>query len=195
MSTESHLSQSKNSYGVTKLDDKNYLGWVYDIQFVLEEHEVWSIVNGDETAPAIDDESSKAKIAAAATWNKRKAKAMNIIALTIERRQQQPIRATRDPKEAWDILQRLNAAKGIQRSNKLRDLQKSPTTSLTDHENAFRDILEEMYHVRSREIYPTRGANHYVSTIAPGRISTRRKHVGNDHRRHDIGGCHGEGAE
>jgi hypothetical protein len=51
MSTESHLSQSRNSYGVTKFNDKNSLGWVYNLKQVLEEHEVWSIVNEEETAP------------------------------------------------------------------------------------------------------------------------------------------------
>jgi gag-polypeptide of LTR copia-type len=53
-----------------------------------------------------------------------------------------------DPKEAWDILERLHASKGFQRkvnlSQKPNGLQKSSTTSLTDHENDFRDILEEM---------------------------------------------------
>jgi hypothetical protein len=49
---------------VTKLTDKNYLGWVYNIKQVLKEHKVWSIVNGQETEPTVDDklaESSKGK--------------------------------------------------------------------------------------------------------------------------------------
>jgi gag-polypeptide of LTR copia-type/Domain of unknown function (DUF1981) len=63
----------------------------------------------------------------------------------MEDRQQQPIRTAVDPKEAWVILKRLYASKGFQRKvNLSHGLRKSSTTSLADHENDFRDILEEM---------------------------------------------------
>jgi hypothetical protein len=142
---------------VTKLNDKNYLGWVYNVKQILQRHKVWKIVNGEETAPMVDDkvgsskaESSKGKIASdpMETWNDRKELALHIISSTIEDRQQLPIRSTEDPKEAWDILNRLHASKGFQRKQnlleKLNSLRKSPTTTLDDHETDFRSILEEL---------------------------------------------------
>jgi gag-polypeptide of LTR copia-type len=154
MSKESQFSQSWDSYGLTKLNGKNYLGWAYNVEQVLEEHEVWNIVNGQETSPTIENEpaeSSKGKVATPTTdptWSDRKATAMHIISFTIEDRQQQPIRSTEDPKEAWDILERLHASKSFQRKlnliRKLHGLRKSATTTLTDHENSFHDTLEEL---------------------------------------------------
>lgn len=141
---------------LTKLTDLNYLGWVYNVKQILKEHKVWSIVNGQETLPTIETKpgSSKGKEELGVTdpavvmWIGRQETAMRIISLTIEDRQREPIRSTEDPKEAWDILDRLHAGKGLQRklnlSRKLHNLRKSSTTTLTDHENSFRDTLEQL---------------------------------------------------
>src|ERR1700679_2428114 len=157
MDSESSISKNKTVYGVTKLHDTNYLGWSYNVKQVLKEHKALKIVTGEEIRPVkqkTEALTTEADTATAATevvslesqdtfdarlqsFTDRQEAAMRIISLTINDRQQQPIRRTDDPKEAWDILARLHQPKGLQRklflSRQLYDLRKAPSTKLDEH--------------------------------------------------------------
>src|ERR1700694_2727210 len=103
MASESTISQNKTVYGVTKLNDTNYLGWSYNVKQVLKEHKALKIVTGEETRPVkqttetlategniatvATEESQDAFNARLQSFTDRQETAMRVISLTINDRQ------------------------------------------------------------------------------------------------------------
>ncbi len=44
-------TDKKRAFGVTRLNRQNYKRWAYNMRLVLEEHDVWGIVDGTELQP------------------------------------------------------------------------------------------------------------------------------------------------
>src|SRR5579859_375652 len=92
------------SYRATDLlqGSTNYRTWKFSVRVMLLARDLWDVVQAKP-----DD--------APADWDKRAAKALAVIALSLSVAEQQHIIDCKTPKEAWDILEKLYEGKGRNR--------------------------------------------------------------------------------
>src|SRR5579859_2326424 len=92
------------SYRATDLlqGSTNYRTWKFSVRMTMLARDLWDVVQAKP-----DD--------APADWDKRAAKALAVIALSVSAAEQQHIIDCKTPKEAWDILEKLYEGKGRNR--------------------------------------------------------------------------------
>src|SRR5579859_4434979 len=92
------------SYRATDLlqGSTNYRTWKFSIKMTMLARDLWDVVQAKP-----DD--------APADWDKRAAKALAVIALSLSGAEQQHIIDCKTPKEPWDILEKLYEGKGRNR--------------------------------------------------------------------------------
>src|SRR5579859_155322 len=92
------------SYRATDLlhGSTNYRTWKFSVRMTMLARDLWDVVQAKP-----DD--------APADWDKRAAKALAVIALSLSAAEQQHIIDCKTPKEAWDILEKLYEGKGRNR--------------------------------------------------------------------------------
>jgi len=143
----------RSRYGIEKLTEENYYRWAWDCKLLLEEYEVWDVVDGTEKCPTpaamvdTDAEDSEEHKKAELEWTKKNRLALRIISFSVIERLQGPIRMQgRTAKDAWEVLERVHASKNKQRKlNLLRSLfmlTMAPGSSLNDHEQKFNGLIE-----------------------------------------------------
>jgi hypothetical protein len=93
------------SYRATDLlqGSTNYRTWKFSVRMTLLARDLWDVVSQGKPEDAPTD------------WDKRAAKALAVIALSLSAAEQQHIIDCKTPKEAWDILEKLYEGKGRNR--------------------------------------------------------------------------------
>ncbi len=76
------MSSLEGTIAISKFEGNNFHLWKLKIRMVLEELELWSIVEGTEARPILEDtfEDFPTKLSA---WQKKNAKARRIICLNL----------------------------------------------------------------------------------------------------------------
>jgi hypothetical protein len=114
---------------IAKLDEQNYHTWSFKVQMILEEKDLWDVVNGDDERPSTS-EMKKA-------WDKRSRKALAIICLAISDSQLVHVRHCKTAREAWVRLSEVHQARGLAARLFLRrkffTLQMASGTAMQDH--------------------------------------------------------------
>ena len=142
------VETTRSRYGIDKLTDDNYYSWAWNCRLLLEENDVWDLVEGSEPRPAGSSSGTSASASKAETeWEKKNRLALRIISFTIIERLQAPIRVKDvTAKMAWDTLEHIHAPKNTQRRlHLLRNLHRitmASGSSLADHERQFNSIVE-----------------------------------------------------
>jgi hypothetical protein len=155
MSLESTESNYKSRYGIDKLQDHNYFSWAFACKLLLEEREVWNVVDGTEERPVLPlSTSTTIQVAQGAVgrqadvdaWIKKDKEAIRIMYFTTSERQQGPIRAAKSAKAAWEELEKIHASKDKQRKfslmRQLYRIDMLSGSSLMEHERAFDGFVE-----------------------------------------------------
>jgi transposase InsO family protein len=133
------MSTMSEKLPFNKFDGKNFHLWKFRMQMVLEEKELWEVV--EEGKAAGDTEEKK----------DRKAKA--IICLSLEDNQLMIVKSASSAKEAWDKLERHYERKGLANKlflrRKLFTTQMKPGDNIEKHVNQLKEIAEELEAIRS----------------------------------------------
>jgi hypothetical protein len=98
------LMATSTAYTIEKLDGSNFHAWKFKMRMVLEDKDLWDIVDGSEERPAGD---------AGKLWDKRARKALATIALSLKDSELVHVRQCKDPKEAWMKLSEVYETKGL----------------------------------------------------------------------------------
>src|SRR6266496_213175 len=149
MSADSPEQSLRSRYGIDKLTDDNYYSWAWNCKLLLQEQEVWDVVNGTSPDPRFGkNEIGIAKLpeGTVEAWEKENQKALRIISFTVIERLQGPVWLGTSVKGAWDELEKVHASKNKQcKFNLLRRLFRldmAPGSSLMDHEREFDGLIE-----------------------------------------------------
>src|SRR5438046_959529 len=95
MSADSPEQSLRSRYGIDKLMDDNYYSWVWNCKLLLQEQEVWDVVNGTSPDPRFGkNEVGIAKLpeGTVEAWEKENQKVLRIISFTVIERLQGPVR-------------------------------------------------------------------------------------------------------
>jgi hypothetical protein len=145
MDQASDFSSNRSRYGIDKLREGNYHEWVWNVQSLLEEANIWHHVTGDIPMPADDEKSTAGDVL---KWKELDAKARRTIGFCVSGPLQLPVRQAMSAKEAWDELAAIHAPQDRQTQLHLtRELYKCKmltSTSLKDHEATFSSIIESL---------------------------------------------------
>ena len=132
---------NRSRYGIDKLTDDHYYSWAWNCKLLLQEREVWFVVNGTLKKPG-----EKASMDVVAAWKKQNQEALRIISFTVIERLQSPIRMGTTANEAWEELEKVHASKDKQRKfgllKQLYRLDMAPGSSLVEHERTFDGLVE-----------------------------------------------------
>ena len=149
MSADSPEQSLRSRYGIDKLMDDNYYSWVWNCKLLLQEQEVWDVVNGTSPDPRFGkNEVGIAKLpeGTVEAWEKENQKALRIISFTVIERLQGPVWLGTSAKGVWDELEKVHALKNKQcKFNLLRRLFRldmAPGSSLMNHEWEFDGLVE-----------------------------------------------------
>ena len=149
MSADSPEQSLRSRYGIDKLTDDNYYSWAWNCKLLLQEQEVWDVVNGTSPDPRFGkNEVGIAKLpeGMVEAWEKENQKALRIISFMVIERLQGPVWLGTSAKGAWDELEKVHASKNKQRKfNLLRwlfRLDMAPGSSLMNHEREFDGLVE-----------------------------------------------------
>ena len=106
------MTSLEGTISISKFDGTNFHLWKLKARMILEELELWSIIEGTERRPQPQDDVSHftEKLS---TWQKKNAKARRIICLNLADGQLQQVQYTTNAKEAWDKLVSIYEAKDL----------------------------------------------------------------------------------
>jgi len=99
------ITNNASSPLVEKLTESNYSMWKFRMQMVLEDKDLWEIVEGTSTRPSDAEEAKK--------FDKLQRKALMIIVTHVNDQQGSLLKKCKTGKEAWDTLQRVHESKTI----------------------------------------------------------------------------------
>ena len=110
---------------VEKLTDFNYSMWKFRMQMLLEDKDLWEIVEGTSTPPSDAEEAKK--------YDKSQRKALLLIVTHVNDQQAAHLKKCKTGKEAWDKLQEVHESKTI--ANQLYCVQRFLHISMADGED------------------------------------------------------------
>ena len=119
------ITNNASSPFVEKLSDSNYSMWKFRMQMLLEDKDLWEIVEGTSTTPS-DFEEAKA-------YDKLQRKALLLIVTNVSDQQAAHLKKCKTGKEAWDKLQEVHESKTI--ANQLYCVQRFLHISMADGED------------------------------------------------------------
>lgn len=93
------MDASDSVYKISKLDGTNFHVWKFKMTMILEDKDLWDIVNGLEKWESQVDDLSKTK------FKKRMKKAFAVVCLSMEDSQLALVRSCKDVVEAWKKLE------------------------------------------------------------------------------------------
>ena len=142
----------RSRYGIDKLEDGNYQSWAWNCKLLLQEREVWDVVDGSYPQPkpttGPDETVVEPKASDVQAWDKKNQEALRIISFTVTERVQGPIRMGTTAKGAWDRLRNVHASTDKQRKfgllKQLYRLDMAPGSSLIEHERLFNGLVESL---------------------------------------------------
>jgi hypothetical protein len=118
MDDESKTGSS--TYNIAQLNGTNYRSWAQQLQWILDERDLWQLVNGQETKPAVtttatvvepqqesSSESAAAdviKLAEVTAWTKKSKKARAIISSSVTADIMVHLEGLESPMEIWRTL-------------------------------------------------------------------------------------------
>ena len=86
-----------STYNIDKLTESNYRSWSQQVKWILDELELWDIVDGKEVKPSSAEEL--------AVWNKKAKKARSIIGASVTASVMTYIEGKDDPAAMWKVLE------------------------------------------------------------------------------------------
>ena len=105
-------SSDDNTKGAfDKLDESNYSVWKFRMRMMLEEKDLWDVVEGTEDVPTTGDAEEVKK------YKKKERKSLALIALSVSNSQVNYVSGCQTGKEAWEKLQEVHESKMM--ANKL----------------------------------------------------------------------------
>src|SRR4051812_26864353 len=104
-------TNSSSPFQIDKFGGDNFHLWKFKMRMILEEKDLWTIVNGTENRPADTDKLAHA------TYEKRDNRALMIICLNLQDSEMSHIQSSTSAKEAWRTLKEIHEAKSV--SNRL----------------------------------------------------------------------------
>ena len=99
------ITNNSSSSLVEKLTDSNYSMWKFRMQMVLEDKDLWEIVEGTSTRPSDEEEAKK--------HDKLQRKALMLIVTHVNDQQGALLKKCKTGKEAWDTLQNVHESKTL----------------------------------------------------------------------------------
>ncbi|XP_071721794.1 uncharacterized protein [Rutidosis leptorrhynchoides] len=93
------MAEIGSAGSMKRLNNHNYSTWSTCLESYLQGHDLWEIVDGNESTPPTEQD-----VAALKRWKIKAGKAMFAIKTTIEEDMLEHIRYATTPKEVWDIL-------------------------------------------------------------------------------------------
>ena len=125
---------------VVLLEGSNYATWKIQCRMALIKDDLWSIVDGTETAPTESDKLVKFKV--------RKNKALAMIVLAVSPKLLYLLGDPDDPKEVWTKLanqfQKKSWSNKLQLRRKLYSLRLKDGGSVQDHVKTLTEIFNEL---------------------------------------------------
>ena len=130
------------TYGIKRLTPTNYLMWVFNVQSILDEEDLWGIVDGSTVKPPTTDTDNLA------AYLKKFKKCKRILISTMEEEVQKLIMRLNSPKEIWQRLEEVYRPKS--RLRKIQPQREFVTVAVKDGEdlqayvNRVRDLASEV---------------------------------------------------
>jgi hypothetical protein len=127
-------SMEKNVAYIDKLNSDNYSIWCFKVKALMQEKEVWDVIEGEKpedpqnTESTEDPEKSAEMVAKVAEWKKKDQKALNTIILTVSNSQIIFIKNETTAKGAWKALEQEHKKSGV--GSKTRVFKKMFHTTL-----------------------------------------------------------------
>ena len=107
------MATTTNDYTrIDKFDGTNYHLWKFKMQMVLEEKDLWDVVDGTDERPAIEDGRDESELSAAEhrtllealkAWDKKDRRAKALICLSVKDSQMGHVRNAESAMEAWVV--------------------------------------------------------------------------------------------
>lgn len=123
---------------IEKLNNKNYFSWKFKVKLILIKDDLWETI----TDEAPDSERPLVR------WNKKDAKALSTIGLTVEDNQLVHIRNKNTAKEAWIALQTVHEkhtlTNRVSLYKKIALHRMSPGTKMEDHINEMDGYFQQL---------------------------------------------------
>jgi hypothetical protein len=120
---EDESKTGSSTYNIAKLNGTNYRSWSQQLQWILDERDLWQLVNGEETKPAVtttatvvgtqqQSSSESAAVDAAnltevTAWTKKSKKARAIIGSSVTADIMVHLEGLESPVEMWRTLAEL----------------------------------------------------------------------------------------
>ena len=106
MTMASLITNNSMSPFVEKLSDSNYSMWKFVIQMLLEDKDLWEIMEGTPTTPSDIEEAKEA-------YDKLQWKAVLLIVTNVNDQQVAHLKRCKTSKRTWDKLQEVHESKTI----------------------------------------------------------------------------------
>jgi len=106
---------------IAALDGTNYRSWAFSMKMLLKAHELWEVIEDEESAEMTEGEASAASKVKGKTrkldaeWHKKDQLALSCIALALKPSEQEHIYNCVTAKEAWNCLKGIYEGKGTHR--------------------------------------------------------------------------------
>jgi hypothetical protein len=110
---EDEGNTGSSTYNITKLNETNYRSWSQQLRWILDERDLWELVNGEEVRPTVSttqpqqsEQSSTATgdINKLTAWTKKAKKARSIIGSSITASVMTYIEGIDNPVDMWTTL-------------------------------------------------------------------------------------------
>ena len=106
------MTSLEGTTSISKFAGSNFHLWKLKVRMILEELELWSIIEGTEGRPTQEENTEDFSTKLSAQY-KKNAKARRIICLNLADTQLQQVQYTTNAKEAWDKLVAIYEAKDL----------------------------------------------------------------------------------